>query len=63
MVVYVDRTQPDGRRRFRLADVVGPVVEDPGSGQLWVGVFLPDQPGRAELINCTEILNVVPPRR
>ena len=62
MVVYVDRTQPDGRQRFRLADVVGPVVEDPGSGRTWVGVVLPERPTRSELIDCAEILNVVPPR-
>lgn len=62
LVVYVAGRRANGQRRFRIADVTGPVVADPESGRTWVGVALPDTPGVVDIVDCATIKNVVPPR-
>jgi len=62
LVVYVVGRRPNGQRRYRIADVTGPVVADPLSGRMWIGVALPDVPGSVDIVDCETIRNVVPPR-
>lgn len=62
LVVYVAGRRPNGQRRYRIADVTGPVVADPVSGRTWIGVSLPDVPGRVDIVDVETIRNVVPPR-
>lgn len=62
MIVYIDGLGQDGRERYRIAEVTGPTVPDPITGNTWTGVLLPDKPGMVEMIDCTYIVNVVPPR-
>ena len=62
-VVYRHEERGD-EARYRLAVVVGPVVPEPATGNLWVGVRLP-RPGRdnlTDLILVASIIDVQPPR-
>lgn len=62
MVVYVAGTLSNGQERFRIADVIGPALDDPVTGHTWMGVLLPDLPGVVDMIDCVSVVNVVPPR-
>jgi len=52
----------DGER-YRVGEVVGPVEEDPQTGEIWVGVRVwHAPPHRAlSLIPLTTVLNIAPP--
>ncbi|MBB4908603.1 hypothetical protein [Actinophytocola algeriensis] len=63
MVVYrVAASDRDPERR-RMAVVVGPVLAEPVSGQLWVGVRLPqhEDAGPVDFIATGSIIEVQPP--
>lgn len=47
--------------RYRIAEVVGPVVVDPTTAGTWVGVRLPDHPDGMDIVACASITNIVPP--
>jgi hypothetical protein len=51
--------------RFRVGEVVGPVEDDPITGETWVGVRLVDGQRRStvSLIPVATVLNVTPPER
>ena len=51
--------------RFRVGEVVGPLEQDPITGEKWVGIRMPDGPRRqtVTLIPIATVLNVTPPER
>jgi hypothetical protein len=51
--------------RFRIGEVVGPVEQDPITGEKWVGIRMTDSRRRhtVSLIPRATILNVTPPER
>jgi len=51
--------------RFRVGEVVGPVEDDPITGETWIGVRLVDGQRRStvSLIPVATVLNVTPPER
>jgi hypothetical protein len=61
MVTFLLRDE-DGER-FRVGEVIGPVEEDPQTGETWVGVRVwhapPDR--TLSLIPLTAVLNIAPP--
>lgn len=61
MVTFLLRDE-DGER-FRVGEVIGPVEEDPQTGETWVGVRVwhapPDR--TLSLIPITAVLNIAPP--
>jgi hypothetical protein len=59
IVIYLDGTQLNGDRRSRVAEVVGPMLVDPDSGDLWMGVLLPTVPRRVDMIECASVTTVV----
>jgi hypothetical protein len=58
LVVYMHDSHPDGRTRLRIAEVNGPLLEDPGTGDTWVGVLLPTTPPRYDFVDCTTVAKV-----
>jgi hypothetical protein len=61
IVVYADGLRPDGHQRLRLAEVVGPTVDDPTSGHMWFGVRLPGSLAPIDFIDLATIVKVTPP--
>lgn len=59
IVIYVDGTSFNGEERSRIAEVVGPTIVDPGTGDAWMGVLLPTMPRRVDLIECATVTTVV----
>lgn len=51
--------------RFRIGEVLGPVEQDPITGERWVGIRMADSRRRqtVSLIPLATILNVTPPER
>lgn len=51
--------------RFRIGEVLGPVEQDPITGERWVGIRMTDSKRRqtVSLIPLATILNVTPPER
>lgn len=51
--------------RIRIGEVLGPVEQDPVTGEQWVGIRLTDARHRqtVSLIPLATILNVTPPER
>jgi hypothetical protein len=51
--------------RFRVGEVVGPLEQDPITGEKWVGIRMPAGPRRhtVSLIPVATVLNVTPPER
>ena len=51
--------------RFRIGEVLGPVEQDPITGERWVGIRMADSRRRqtVSLIPFATILNVTPPER
>jgi hypothetical protein len=63
LVVYEPRTAGD-HEGYRIGVVVGPVVREPASGRLWVGVRLSRHaiPGAPlDLIDVASIVDASPP--
>jgi hypothetical protein len=48
----------DGGRRYRIAEVVGPAMEDAADGHVWFGVLLPDQLNAIELVDLATVVSV-----
>lgn len=64
VVIYVDGVLPDGQTRFRIAEVVGPTVTDPDTGDQWMGVLLPARSNVVDVvdvIDCSKVAQVVAP--
>ncbi|MFI7673840.1 hypothetical protein [Actinophytocola sp. NPDC049390] len=63
-VVVYQRSLDDDQERFRIGVVVGPVVPEPRTGNLWVGVRLsqhaPGGPG-LDFIEVDSIVDTSPP--
>ena len=51
--------------RFRIGEVLGPVEQDPITGERWVGIRMTDgkRQQTVSLIPLATILNVTPPER
>lgn len=51
--------------RFRIGEVLGPVEQDPITGERWIGIRMADGRGKqtVSLIPLATILNVTPPER
>jgi hypothetical protein len=59
VVIYVDGMNRIGGERSRIAEVVGPTIIDPASGDAWVGVLLPTLPRRVDMIECASVRTIV----
>lgn len=58
VVVYQHR-RDDDQDRFRIAVVVGPVVPEPMTGDLWVGVRLSQHPTAGAAVDLVAVASIV----